>query len=514
MKTSSSDLYFLIKSLSKAERAYFKKYAKRYSDEDTLSLKLFEEIEKQIDKGTEYSEDVIVKKLDRIQNLNQFSVAKNYLHDLVLRCLLTARSEKSLDDKLDKYLSQAELLMDKTLFEQSMKVLKKAKKIAYEYENYIKLYNILQLEKNLIFEKIYPNVEEILNNIFKEEIFCLDTLKRKSQIQNLSAQMTALMMNNGLLQGEKDLKKAKEIMTNPLLQKLDDKDSYTFKVFFYHIHTTYNTLTANFEKNFDYMKRFLEMIESNPQQITRKATNLLHVSFNMMTACTYIKKYDEFFYYLERFRTIPERHKILNTDYVKYLLFQAFKLELIVFYETGQFENGVALAESIEKKIESYRTKIRDTEILQYYFFISCVYFGTGDFKNALKWINKIINLPEPDQRKDLYLHSKLFNLVIHSELGNKEHLDYIVKSTYKFIKERKELNSLEKAVFDFFNDSGNAVNEKEVKNCFEEFHSKLVKLQKKNTDLTAFKFFDYVNWSKSKFTNTSFKDLKIQSVI
>lgn len=514
MKTSSTDLFFLIKSLSKSERAYFKKYAKRYSDEDTLSLKLFEEIEKQAEKEIDYNEDLIREKLNKMQSVNQLSVAKNYLYDLVLKSLLTAQSEKSLDDKLDKYIAQAELLMNKTLFEQSMKMLKKAKKIAYEYENYTKVYTILQIEKNLFFEKVYPNIEKLQNDIFEEELHCLNTLKRKSEIQNLSSQITSLMINNGLLQDEKELKKAKAIMSHPLLQKMDDKESYTFKVFFYHIHTTYNSITTNFEKTFVYMKRFLEMVESYPWQIERKATNLLNVSYNMMVVCTYCKKYDEFFYYLERFRTIPDRYKILNTEYVKSYMFLSFKLEIIVFYETGQFENGVSLAESLERKIEAQRAKIRGTEIMQIYFFISCCYFGTGDFKNALKWINKLINMGEPGQRKDLYIQAKLFNLVIHYELGNKEHLDYIIKTTYKFIKDRKKLNDFEKALFRFFNEINDIITNKEIENCFKEFYFNLTKLEKKNIDKTSFKFFDYVNWAKSKFSGISLKELKVQSVL
>jgi len=514
LKTSSSDLYFLIKSLSKAERAYFKKYAKRYSDEDTLTLKLFEEIEKQIDKDIEYNEDLIREKLNKLKNVNQFSVAKNYLYDLVLKSLLTAQSEKSLDDKLDKYIAQSELLMNKTLFEQSMKMLKKAKKIAYEYENYTKLYTILQIEKNLYFEKIYPDIEKIQNDLFEEEMFCLNTLKRKSEIQNLSSKITSLMVNNGLLQDERELKRAKTIMAHPLLQKMDDGESYTFKVFFYHIHTTYNSLISNFERTYVYMKQFLEMVESYPWQVERKATNLLNVSYNMMVVCTYAKKYDDFFYYLERFRTIPERHKILNTEYVKSYMFLSFKLELIVFYETGQFENGVTLAESLERKIEAQKSKIRGTEIMQIYFFISCCYFGTDDFKNALKWINKLINMGEPGQRKDLYLHSKLYNLVVHYELGNREHLDYIIKTTYKFIKDRNKLSDFEKIVFKFFNEVSDKYTGKEVENCFKELHHNLTKLEKKNADHNSFRFFDFVNWAKSKFSNTSMKELKIQSVL
>ena len=195
-------------------------------------------------------------------------------------------------------------------------------------------------------------------------------------------------------------------------------------------------------------------------------------------------------------------------------MFLSFKLELIVFFETGQFENGVTLAESIERKIEAQRSKIRDTEVMQYYFFISCCYFGTGDFKNSLKWINKLINSGEPWQRKDLYLHSKLFNLAIHYELGNKEHLDYLIKGAYKFIKDRKKLSDFEKCIFKFFNEINDKISRKETESCFKEFHFNLTKLQKKNTDEYSFRFFDYVNWAKSKFSGVSFKDLKIQATL
>ena len=55
----------------------------------------------------------------------------------------------------------------------------------------------------------------------------------------------------------------------------------------------------------------------------------------------------------------------------------------------------------------------------------------------------------------------------------------------------------------------GFGITSKEIENCFNEFHFNLTKLQKKNTDESSFRFFDYVNWAKSKITGQSFKDLK-----
>ncbi|MBX7044803.1 MAG: hypothetical protein K1X86_03110 [Ignavibacteria bacterium] len=514
MKKSSDDLYLLIKSLSKTERAYFKKFAKRFASAENFSLKLFEEIERQVEKNIEYDEELISVKLGKRENLNQLSVAKNYLYDLILRSLLAIRAEKSLDDKLDKYVINIELLMDKALFQQAWKILRKAKKISYSYENFSKLYSILQYEKNLLLEGIYDNVEQKLNDVFKEELNALQKLKKKSEIQNLGSRLSALILNNGYLQNKNEIRKAKEIMNHPHLKKLDESDTYTIKTFFYHLHTAYYNMTGDHIKYFNYTKQFLEMIEANPLQIARRATNYFFASHNMVSACTYAKKYDEFFYYLERFRSIPERYKILHTDYIKNLLFLSYKMELIMFYDTGQFENGITLAESIANKLQHYKPKIGNTETFQFYFYISCMYFGKGDYNNALNWINKILNAPEPDHRKDLYAHSKIYNLVIHYELGNREHLEYIVNNTFKFWKDRNRITKFESAVFKHFKNLKNSVTKNEVKDSFGEFLYELQKLYKSTEERHSFNFFDYISWAKSKVSGKSFTEVKMENFL
>ena len=76
MKTSDH-LFKLIKSLSKSEKGYFKKYANFHVRNDQNNYtRIFDAIDLQ----KEYDEKKIIRKFQRERFVNQFAVAQNYLY--------------------------------------------------------------------------------------------------------------------------------------------------------------------------------------------------------------------------------------------------------------------------------------------------------------------------------------------------------------------------------------------------------------------------------------------------
>ena len=77
-KSSSNDLFILIKALNKSEKGYFKLHAsRRTSKGEQIYIKLFDAIDKQ----SEYNEQKIVQKLRTISP-TAFSEMKNYLYTI------------------------------------------------------------------------------------------------------------------------------------------------------------------------------------------------------------------------------------------------------------------------------------------------------------------------------------------------------------------------------------------------------------------------------------------------
>ena len=122
-------------------------------------------------------------------------------------------------------------------------------------------------------------------------------------------------------------------------------------------------------------------------------------------------------------------------------------------------------------------------------------------------WINKILNDNEQTLRQDVYTFSKIFNLIIHYELGNNDLLEYTIKSTsrhlkktnkdylaqdsiIKFIKKLIKLDKKEDKLQHFIN------GKKELENLFKDPNERIVQ-----------EYFDFLAWYNSKIDNTPFPE-------
>ena len=126
---SSDFLFRLIKSLSKGDRRNLKLFG-RLQEGDKKYLQLFDAIDAQ----EEYDEDMLLEQFKGERFVNQFSVAKNYLYNYILKTLHVFHHDPHWD--LSTLMHQAEILMSKNLFEQSQKVVRKARHMAERQERF------------------------------------------------------------------------------------------------------------------------------------------------------------------------------------------------------------------------------------------------------------------------------------------------------------------------------------------------------------------------------------------
>ncbi|MCK6650719.1 MAG: hypothetical protein L6Q66_13770, partial [Bacteroidia bacterium] len=128
MKTTDH-LFKLIKSLSKSEKGYFKKFANFHvRNEQNNYTKIFDAIDLQ----EEYNEKKLLHKFRNEKFVRQFAVAKNYLYEMVLESL--EAYHKNSTTEIRSMLNRIEILVDKGLHSQAKKLLRKAKDMAIEYE--------------------------------------------------------------------------------------------------------------------------------------------------------------------------------------------------------------------------------------------------------------------------------------------------------------------------------------------------------------------------------------------
>ena len=94
----SDDLFQLIKSMSKSEKGYFKKFASKHTiGEKNIYVKLFDAM----DRIDEYNELLIKKKFAGEKFADKLYSTKNYLFNLILKALSSYHAEKFAVSKLN-----------------------------------------------------------------------------------------------------------------------------------------------------------------------------------------------------------------------------------------------------------------------------------------------------------------------------------------------------------------------------------------------------------------------------
>ena len=96
----NSPLFDLIKSLSKAEKRFFKLETNRYKSK---SNKVYIEVYKILDNQDIYNEEELKKKLPTQSNI-RLPQLKNYLYNLILKILIQFNSKKNIDFEITELL--------------------------------------------------------------------------------------------------------------------------------------------------------------------------------------------------------------------------------------------------------------------------------------------------------------------------------------------------------------------------------------------------------------------------
>jgi tetratricopeptide (TPR) repeat protein len=171
---------------------------------------------------------------------------------------------------------------------------------------------------------------------------------------------------------------------------------------------------------------------------------------------------------------------------------------------TGQFEEARHTLPEHFKKIKSFNTKVFDDH--HFLFHYAYIYFGSGDYDEALYHLNNWLDMPSTIDNPKLQMLSRVFNLILHYELGNILLVSSLIKSTYRFLKKENQLDEIEKAFLNFIKTVIKAQGKREVKECFQKFKTSLMNIT--DSEEATISVFDLMSWVDSKLINMSFEEI------
>ena len=493
-KGGSDDLFVLIQSLDKAERAYFKSFALFSSKgKDVLHIKLFDIMCKQTRSDDEYyiSELAISR--------SHLSFLKNHLHELILDALVLKNSDKNAEAELSHLLLKFDILIEKSLFKQSQKIMDRIKSVAVKNEKLLFLLtankkeldglrnikskdeiNALHEEKRVLNKKIHHAIE---SNMFLDNAIFLQSSAGFSRTATRDEYLEVLKKNaESIFDGNEK---------NKLIPFEAMKNYYTAM-------STYHYYYGDFKKSEKYTLKFLNWISTNSKRIHISVKEFGSALRKMIIVSASLKKNRQALSYIVQLRNL-DGNKTEKSNLTKL----ADDIELSVRISLGDF----LLA---KKMIEYTKTISESQQDAVWLYRASYTHFGLGDHNRSLFYLNNILNSKKHEiKRGDVFAFAKIFQLFIHYELGNVDLIEHILRSTQRFFIKSGRMLKYEELVLKFIRNTLIANNSKKDSiESFKRFRSQLEVLADNPNEAMMLEYFDLDAWLQSKIENRSFAEV------
>lgn len=495
----SDYIFQLVKSMSKEEKIHFKRHGGIHvKGERNNYIRLFDAI----DSMKVYDEEAIIRKFKGEKFTKQISVAKNYLYNAILKSIKTIRSPKSKKEVILGLLADVNILFEKRLYEQCKKLLRKARKIALEYEKHPELMEILSWEIQLIHtEDVLKKFDETnINRIFderKELLRIRENLNEYDRLERNFKTLTGFVKDRESVQYKKKLK---EFISHPLLKGEGNALSTVGRLKYFAIKANYYYETKEYEKSFYYELEQIELLDSKPAIKSERFIDYLILLSNTILLCVNLVKYDRYKIYLNKLSgQLDEKAVLKNRSYQLYILERLYLMEMFYYNRIKDYAKLIDLYDTAKREVGERGMSIRSTEDIHMRYFVCAGYFSVGEYSKSLNVLNGILNDKEAESRQTEYLSARMFELILHFELGNMELLEYGIESTQKYIRERKRRSEFEKL---FFKSMGKLVKRnpgQEERDIFDEFKYEFNKLDKEQCTVGIFDRIDIMEWVESK---------------
>ncbi|MEW7278036.1 hypothetical protein ABW636_05525 [Aquimarina sp. 2201CG1-2-11] len=414
----NEELFYLIQSLSKSEKRYFK--LSIAGNESAEYLQLFNAIEAQ----KLYDESAIKVLFKDKAFINQLTTIKNYLKQRILQSLRNYHSKTSKNAELLDIIRNVEILFQKGQYTICQSELYRAEKKAKNFQQNMLLFHI-QDWKRKVHQALYPQDFESLKTII---------LAQKNTLQATNEYVNLLLANINPSQFSLSHKKTTSLQNRTL------KTLHKYRK---------QLLSQHSDKAKQTLEDLLKEWEQHPDLLKEYFAMYFSVYNNLLGFLVFKKQHKEAFVRILLLKQKIETVSTTSAPVIKEIL-RLYNMELEIHRTLKGLHTTHEIIDEIQNFIDQHKTLVPNNYWLSFRFQFANIYFLKKDYKKALFWINDIINNLTKKDRQDLITYTYWLNLLVHYELGNGFSLRYLIDNFKKLLKKQKNIDSYEKIILKF----------------------------------------------------------------
>lgn len=417
---SKSDLFQLIKAMSKSEKRYFTLDAQKSGRKGARYLELFHTINAM----EEYDEAKLKKQFPK-----NLPMDKTYLYEAILRSMRDYRSANSHAARIKELILDAKYLYERGLYDQSEERLSVAKSLAYELGDQLSVLELNKEHRQIIRDTKNKGYEKVLEELIKEknetieqlveELNYLDTLDRLLfEIRKNPQKRAEPLQQEGLKQQFKTLIEFKN----------REPDNIQAKLRYYQCMALLYQLLDNPEQVYNYFSKIVDCWDSSPKYKSEEFSryiydfsNLLHATFSDQTK----------FHLIPDLLTKLEQERPTSVHDQKVLFQKSTAYKLVYYINTGDFKDVSDLTNRIEKGLKQY--DIGHGSEMVIIFNVAFILFMAEDFEQCKTWAAKIINRFKTTIRQDIQNAIQVLNLIAVFESDEFEETEATIRNTTRY---------------------------------------------------------------------------------
>lgn len=504
MANSINDsLFLLVKSLTGAEKRYFKLYISRnQANEHAKFARLFAVL----DAAKEYNEEQVLKKAGTITR-QQLPNLKAHLYGELLTALRMMHSSRNMEIQIREQLDFARILYNRGLILQSLKILDKVKVQAKAHSHFIITLEILQFEKDIEARHITRSLRGRAGALIDETNFSISQINEVTHLSNVALRMYGLYLETGHVKNAEQAAEVERIFRENIRDINEAQISFFGKAYLHQCYCWYYMIQLDFTRYYRHAEKWVALFTEHPEAKKEDPFLYLKAVHNLLNALFIIGRHDKMVEELKQLEAFYEHAKEFNENLEIQTFVYLYTARINQHFLNGTFSKGISLVPEIEQKLKQYQQYIDMHRILVFYYKIASLYFGSGDNEKAIIYLSKIINLKVGQLRSDIQCFARLLHLIAHYELGNTDILEYLIKSVYRFLSKMNDLDAVLQEIFKFLQKSLSA-RKQNIRENFIVLRNKLEKIAGDKYARRSYQYLDIVSWLDSKIENIPVQDV------
>lgn len=493
------ELHALIHSLTSHEKRYFRLYATFTGNRKQNNyLHLFDVLLPM----APYQDQALFESIQGTAYQNHLPSTVYHLNNLILRSLKSFHSEKSERSQIRELIESARILKEKALYPASLKLLRRAHKKAKHNQDFLALAEILELEKKLQFKTKIRNLNQAIDTKQKDSLYNLSQLKTEIELGSLLDKHYALRKQSYDVRERSKADRTRDLMAHAILKEAPE--GFRSYLNFHVIHGHQHILDRKFDQAYIHFKACVEKWEEEAH--FKKEFPAQYVIFltEFLSACIYSKHWIQAEKVIAKITQVQVQHPEEEID----LLNQSLYTQLFYSLNSGNYEGGLRSIEFIEELLKRHPDGISLPRKINFYYNSTIFFFLNEEFSKALHWLSRIQIIPKSDLKQNLQDFARIFQIVIHYELGNYDLVEYLFRSTYRHYRSKRKLYRYEKIIFEYTKKLISAWEPRKLEELASSLYDSLWELARNPQGKEPAGLYELIFWLQAKVEGMSLREV------